>query len=70
MVKVEVWDVVDKGKRRPLSSSKSCDVLKTEHKVKLSQVLVEDTPVLDAELVDVYRCTNGVLLVLDITKRW
>lgn len=70
VVKVEVWDVVDKGKRRPLSSSKSCDVLKTEHKVKLSQVLVEDTPVLDAELVDVYRCTNGVLLVLDITKRW
>lgn len=31
---------------------------------------MEDTPVLDAELVDVYRCTNGVLLVLDITKKW
>ncbi|VVC33078.1 Hypothetical protein CINCED_3A000310 [Cinara cedri] len=71
IVKVEVWDVVDKGKRRPLSSSKSCDVLKTEHdKVKLSPIPVEDTPVLDAELVDVYRYTNGVLLVLDITKRW
>lgn len=71
IVKVEVWDVVDKGKRRPLTSSKSCDVLKTEHdKVKLSPVPVEDTPVLDAELVDVYRRTNGVLLVLDITKRW
>ncbi|XP_026804815.1 rab-like protein 6 isoform X1 [Rhopalosiphum maidis] len=71
IVKVEVWDVVDKGKRRPLTSSKSCDVLKTEHdKVKLSPVPIEDTPVLDAELVDVYRRTNGVLLVLDITKRW
>lgn len=71
IVKVEVWDVVDKGKRRPMKSSKSCDVLKTEHdKVKLSPVPVEDTPVLDAELVDVYRRTNGVLLVLDITKRW
>lgn len=68
---MEVWDVVDKGKRRPLSSSKSCDVLKTEHdKVKLSPISVEETPVLDAELVDVYRYTNGVLLLLDITKRW
>lgn len=71
IVKVEVWDVVDKGKRKSLSSSKSCDVLKTEHdKVKLSPIPVEDTPVLDAELIDVYRCTNGVLLVFDITKRW
>lgn len=70
-MKVEVWDVVDKGKRKPLSSSKSCDVLKTQHdKVKLSPISVEDTPILDAELVDVYRCTNGVLLVFDITKRW
>ncbi|XP_050436035.1 rab-like protein 6 [Adelges cooleyi] len=71
IVKVEVWDVVDKGKRRSLPSSKSSDVLKTEHnKAKISPVPVEDTPVLDAELVDVYRCTNGVLIVLDITKRW
>jgi len=71
IVKVEVWDVVDKGKRKSLSSSKSCDVLKTEHdKVKLSPIPLVDTPVLDAELVDVYRCTNGVLLVFDITKRW
>lgn len=71
VVKVEVWDVVDKGKRRPLPSSKSCNVLKTEHdKVKLSPIPMEDTPILDAELVDVYRCTNGVLLVLDITKKW
>lgn len=54
-----------------MSSSKSCDVLKTEHdKVKLSPIPVEENPVLDAELVDVYRYTNGVLLVLDITKRW
>jgi len=70
IVKVEVWDVVDKGKRKSMSS-KSYDGLKTEHdKVKLSPIPMTDTPVLDAELVDVYRCTNGVLLVFDITKRW
>lgn len=70
-MKVEVWDVVDKGKKKSLSSSKSYDGLKTEHdKVKLSPIPLKDTPILDAELVDVYRCTNGVLLVFDITKRW
>ncbi|XP_050533032.1 rab-like protein 6 isoform X2 [Daktulosphaira vitifoliae] len=70
VVKVEVWDVVDKGKKRSMSSKPS-DILKTEHtKTMVSPIQVENTPALDAELVDVYRYTNGVLLVLDITKRW
>ncbi len=56
IVKVEVWDIVDKGKKRVLS-----DNLKLRDEV---------TPALDAEFVDVYKGTNGVIMVMDITKNW
>uniref|UniRef100_A0A0A9VVM8 Rab-like protein 1 n=2 Tax=Lygus hesperus TaxID=30085 RepID=A0A0A9VVM8_LYGHE len=56
VVKVEVWDVVDKGKKRPNPEG-----------LKLSD---EVTPALDAEFIDVYKGTNGVILVLDVTKNW
>ncbi|KOX79088.1 Rab-like protein 1 [Melipona quadrifasciata] len=42
IVKVEVWDVVDKGRRRK----------------KLEEFL------------DVYKGTNGVIIIMDITKSW
>lgn len=56
VVKVEVWDVVDKGKKR----------------VSLEGLKLSDSvaPALDAEFIDVYKGTNGVILVLDVTKNW
>lgn len=55
---MEVWDVVDKGKKRVLLDG-----------LKLGE---NDTnpPALDAEFLDVYKGTNGVILVMDITKIW
>ncbi|CAF2972063.1 unnamed protein product [Rotaria sp. Silwood2] len=63
IIKVEVWDVVDKSrkKRRPVNPS-----------LKLSNAI--NVPVadisLDAEFLDVYKSTAGVLFIYDITKPW
>lgn len=62
VVKVEVWDVVDRGKRRVRQTS-----------LKLSSAaasLAAETPALDAEFLDVYKGTHGVVLMMDITKAW
>ncbi|XP_022691036.1 rab-like protein 6 isoform X1 [Varroa jacobsoni] len=64
IVKVEIWDVVDKGrKRRPL------DGLKLNGALQVTQV-PEVVTALDAEFIDVYKGTNGVIMVLDMTKAW
>lgn len=60
VVKVEVWDVVDRGKARVRQTS-----------LKLSTgIPVPDTPALDAEFLDVYKGTHGVILMMDVTKAW
>jgi hypothetical protein len=61
VVKVEVWDVVDRGKKK-----KRFDGLKLEN----SQLEVPEEPALDAEFLDVYKGTNGVIIMMDITKTW
>ncbi|PNF39409.1 hypothetical protein B7P43_G13010 [Cryptotermes secundus] len=61
VVKVEVWDVVDRGKKK-----KRFDGLKLEN----SQFEVTEEPALDAEFLDVYKGTNGVIIMMDITKSW
>ncbi|XP_026764382.1 rab-like protein 6 [Galleria mellonella] len=67
IVKVEVWEVVDKArakKKAPLG-------LKLENQSK--QAIDDDvyeTPVLDATFLDVYKNATGVILMLDITKPW
>ncbi|XP_050296885.1 rab-like protein 6 [Anthonomus grandis grandis] len=61
VVKVEVWDVVDKGKKK-----KRFDGLKLEN----SQLEMPEEAALDAEFLDVYKGTNGVIMVLDLTKSW
>ncbi|XP_059607634.1 rab-like protein 6 [Phlebotomus argentipes] len=60
VVKVEVWDVVDRGKARARQTS-----------LKLAtSVPAAETPALDAEFLDVYKGTHGVVLMMDITKAW
>ncbi|CAK9812921.1 Rab-like protein 6 [Anthophora quadrimaculata] len=61
IVKVEVWDVVDKGRRR-----KKLEGLKMDN----SQSENVEEPALDAEFLDVYKGTNGVIIMMDITKSW
>lgn len=64
VVKVEVWDVVDKGKkRRPIEGLKLDNAGSPE-------AGVPEEPALDAEFIDVYKGTNGVIMMLDITKQW
>lgn len=60
MVKVEIWDIVDKAKKRVLQ-----DKLKTENSGE-----GEAGVALDAEFINVYKGTNGVILIFDITKKW
>ncbi|XP_013011261.1 rab-like protein 6 isoform X1 [Cavia porcellus] len=61
VVKVEVWDVVDKGKCK-----KRNDGLKTENDPQEA----ESEMALDAEFLDVYKNCNGVVMMFDITKQW
>ncbi|CAG9783072.1 unnamed protein product [Diatraea saccharalis] len=66
IVKVEVWEVVDKGrtkKKRPLG-------LKLENQTAPATEEGYETPVLDATFLDVYKNASGVILMLDITKPW
>lgn len=60
VVKVEVWDVVDRGKARARP---------TGLKITTGAPMPE-TPALDAEFLDVYKGTHGVILMMDITKNW
>lgn len=63
VVKVEVWDVVDRGRRR-----RKMDGLKMDNAQAVENVVEE--PALDAEFLDVYKGTNGVIVMMDITKTW
>lgn len=64
VVKVEVWDVVDRGKARVRQTS-----LKLATTGAAATPVVE-TPALDAEFLDVYKGTHGVVLMMDVTKAW
>ncbi|XP_038129805.1 rab-like protein 6 isoform X2 [Cyprinodon tularosa] len=70
VVKVEVWDVVDKGQKYPLpegggKGKRRGDNLKLENEPQES-----DEVALDAEFLDVYKNCNGVIMMYDITKQW
>ncbi|KAJ8379668.1 hypothetical protein SKAU_G00004460 [Synaphobranchus kaupii] len=71
VVKVEVWDVVDKGQKNPLpeglgKGKKRGESLKLENEPQES----EGEMALDAQFLDVYKNCNGVILMFDITKQW
>lgn len=61
VVKVEVWDVVDKGKGKRRGEN-----LKLENEPQESDTELA----LDAEFLDVYKNCNGVIMMFDITKQW
>ncbi|XP_033763013.1 rab-like protein 6 [Pecten maximus] len=61
VVKVEVWDVVDKGRKK-----KKMEGLKLDP----DAVPEVEEPCLDAEFIDVYKGSHGVIMVYDITKQW
>ncbi|XP_045145040.1 rab-like protein 6 isoform X2 [Echinops telfairi] len=61
IVKVEVWDVVDKGKCK-----KRGEGLKMENDPQEA----DSELALDAEFLDVYKNCNGVVMMFDITKQW
>lgn len=64
VVKVEVWDVVDRGKARAQPATK----LKL-NTAKESEPPPE-IPALDASFLDVYKGTHGVVMMMDVTKLW
>ncbi|KAF9152001.1 Rab-like protein 6, partial [Linnemannia schmuckeri] len=81
IIKVEVWDVVDKGVQTgDLKGSSSGSALKIENNTPASPSKsnpASDTDsaphaafALDASTIDVYRNTDGVILLYDISKPW
>ncbi|CAG8523580.1 11450_t:CDS:10 [Acaulospora colombiana] len=80
IIKVEIWDVVDKS-INPSTVSKRPDVLDNGLKIENSQAtptsprpLISQIPpdqlTLDAATINVYRNTHGVILMFDMTKSW
>uniref|UniRef100_A0A8C5PND9 RAB, member RAS oncogene family like 6 n=1 Tax=Leptobrachium leishanense TaxID=445787 RepID=A0A8C5PND9_9ANUR len=62
IVKVEVWDVVDKGKCKKRGESS----LKLENDPQEGDADMAPA----VEFLDVYKNCNGVILMFDITKQW
>ncbi|RIB08986.1 P-loop containing nucleoside triphosphate hydrolase protein [Gigaspora rosea] len=80
VIKVEIWDVVDKGinpaniNQRPTASSAALKIENSQIPTKPpppnSSLQSPDQLSLDAATIDVYRNTHGVILLFDITKNW
>lgn len=74
MVKVEVWDIVDRSKKKraqqQASPANSQQNLKLDNSETVTSTTTKLEPSLDAEFIDVYKNTNGCILVYDITKPW
>jgi GTPase SAR1 family protein len=72
IVKVEVWDVVDRSKKKRILQQQTAGQagsLKLDNATQIEAKL-QCEPSLDAEFIDVYKNANGCLMVYDITKQW
>ncbi|CAG8442728.1 6035_t:CDS:2, partial [Scutellospora calospora] len=81
VIKVEIWDVVDKG-ISPTNINKRSTTSNSILKIDNSQGILTKPPSsgslhqspdqlsLDAETIDVYRNTHGLILLFDMTKNW
>lgn len=65
-VKVEIWDVVDKGRVQKTKGSKG--ILKMFNSPDVAEE--EEGQTLDASFLDVYKGAHGVVFTFDITKQW
>ncbi|KAF7199591.1 rab-like protein 6 isoform X1 [Nothobranchius furzeri] len=70
VVKVEVWDVVDKGQKHPLPEGGGKGKRRGENLKLENEPQESDEVALDAEFLDVYKNCNGVIMMFDITKQW
>lgn len=81
IVKVEVWDVVDRGKARvrPIGLKLTTSGNYNNNNMTSTSISGNATTptspqidglVLDAEFLDVYKGTHGVILMMDVTKAW
>jgi len=66
IVKVEVWDIVDIAQKKKKVPT---DKLKLDNSA-LNGAREEMTFALDANTIDVYKNTHGVILMFDLTKNW
>jgi len=65
IVKVEVWDIVDVANKKKRLNDK----LKIDNSIEKEGEAIEEYG-LDANTIDVYKNTNGIIVVFDITKSW
>lgn len=72
IVKVEVWDVVDRSKKKRTQQPQTVNsnTLKLDNSESQGPKTNNIEPSLDAEFIDVYKNANGCIMVYDITKQW
>ena len=69
-VKVEIWDVVDRGRAQKGRGSKGTLKMFNSPEVGEEEEGGEGGQTLDANFLDVYKGAHGVVFTFDITKQW
>ena len=66
-VKVEIWDIVDKGRSQRKSGRGGATLKMSNDPDEHDE---NGDKVLDAGFLDVYKGAHGVVFLYDITKQW
>ena len=69
-MKVEIWDVVDKGRAQKSRGSKGLLKMFNSPDVGEEEGEGEGQKTLDASFLDVYKGAHGVVFTFDVTKPW